>query len=312
MICPRRLAGIDIGTLTCRLLIADHLPGQPLKEIHSERHILRLGEGVDHTKRLAPAAIDRVLACLQKWRAIIEAHGVDVVTAVATSAVREALNRDEFLTRVHHEARIEVEVLDGREEARRTLLGIRSGLPGEVADILALDIGGGSTEFVVDRPPRSPLVHSIELGVVRLAERMLQHDPPTVEEIERARRWVAKETTTALSATTGHECAVLVGTGGTMTSLAAMAQRLPLYEPARIHNFTLTLVDIRELEQSLLARRRAEREGMLGLEKGREDVIAAGAIITRTVMECCERTSLLVSDCGLREGALIDLVQRRR
>ena len=248
-----RLAGVDIGTLTCRLLIADLPLGGRLIAVRSERRILRLGEGVDQTKQLSDAAMDRVLQCLGEWREMIAASSVDAAAAVATSAVRDAENRDEFLDRVKREAGFEVELISGEEEARRTMIGIRSGLPVGVTDVLALDIGGGSTEFILDRPgslsdidlstaandprpsasfsarknpqcipantppvfpglgpriwphlPRlvttgnvgqapsqNPVVRSIDIGVVRLCERLLHHDPPTDEEIRQAREWVA-------------------------------------------------------------------------------------------------------------------------
>ncbi|HSC57333.1 MAG TPA: exopolyphosphatase, partial [Nitrospira sp.] len=144
----RRFAGIDIGTLTCRLLIADLTPGQPLQEVRSDRRIHRLGEGVDRTKRLSPVAMDRVIHCLQEWRNVIAGCHVEALSVVATSAVRDADNRDGFLERVKREAGFDIDVISGEEEARRTLLGIRSGLPAGVRDILAVDIGGGSTEFI--------------------------------------------------------------------------------------------------------------------------------------------------------------------
>ncbi|NOS80254.1 MAG: exopolyphosphatase, partial [Nitrospira sp.] len=194
-----RLAGVDIGTLTCRLLIADLSPGGQLREVRSERRILRLGEGVDQTKRLSVVAIDRVLQCLTEWQEIINAAHVDATAAVATSAVRDAANRDEFLSLVKRETGFEVELISGEEEARRTMLGIRSGLPHGVTDVLALDIGGGSTEFILNRPGEDPVVQSIDVGVVRLCERLLHHDPPTDEELRQAREWVAKETTAAVS-----------------------------------------------------------------------------------------------------------------
>jgi exopolyphosphatase/guanosine-5'-triphosphate,3'-diphosphate pyrophosphatase len=304
-----RLAGIDIGTLTCRLLIADRAAGGPLKELRSERRILRLGEGVDQTKRLSGAAMDRVIHCLKEWRAIIKDSRVDASIAVATSAVRDAGNRDEFLGRVKCEAGFDVEIITGEEEARRTLLGIRSGVPPGVAEILALDIGGGSTEFILDQPGQIPIVRSIDIGVVRLCERILHHDPPTTEEIQQARNWVRKETETAVADMPRRAGLTFVGTAGTMTSLAAMAQKLPAYEPARIHNYVLTLKTIRELEYALLIRTNAERVGLPGLEKNREEVIAAGAIIIRTIMETLGEKECLVSDLGLREGLLIELHQ---
>ena len=185
----QRLAGIDIGTLTCRLLIADLPPIGPLKELHAERQILRLGEGVDQLRRLKREAMDRVLLCLSEWRRVIDGHHVDAHTVVATSAVRDAQNRQEFLNRVKSETGLEVEILSGEEEARRTILGIRSGLPAHI-DVLALDIGGGSTECIIAREGQPPVVRSIDIGVVRLSERLLRHDPPTGEELEQARAWV--------------------------------------------------------------------------------------------------------------------------
>lgn len=306
----RRFAGIDIGTLTCRLLIADLIPGQPLKEVRSERRILRLGEGVDQTKRLIPVAMDRVIYCLREWEKVIDNHHVNACIAVATSAVRDAENSGEFLMRVSFETNLNVEVITGDEEARRTLLGVRSGLPIGIDEILALDIGGGSTEFILDQPEHPPIVRSVNIGVVRLCERILHHDPPTEEEIQQARDWVRRETEAAIAGMPRPAGLTFVGTAGTITSLAAMAQKLSTYEPARIHNYVLKLDAIRELEQTLLSRTKAERVGLPGLEKNREEVIASGAIIIRTIMEMLGQQSVLVSDLGLREGVLIDLAMR--
>ncbi len=304
----RRLVGIDIGTLTCRLLIAEWHSGRPLQELRSDRRILRLGEGVDRTKRLAPAAMDRVVSCLTDWRAVVDAHQVEACAVVATSAVRDADNRDEFIDRVACDTGFSIELITGEEEARRTLLGIRSGLPGGTAEYVALDIGGGSTEFMLDRPGQPPIVRSIDIGVVRLCERLLRHDPPLPEEIAEARAWVERETRAAMATLPMSAQAPFIGTAGTVTSLAAMAQRLPLYEPARIHNYRLELSTVRELEQLLLSRSKAERVGLAGLEKSREEVIAAGTIILRTVMETLGRQSVLVSDLGLREGVVLNLL----
>jgi exopolyphosphatase/guanosine-5'-triphosphate,3'-diphosphate pyrophosphatase len=308
----RRFAGIDIGTLTCRLLIAGLASGHFLKELRSDRRILRLGEGVDQTKRLSPVAMDRVIHCLQEWRNVIDGYHVEATAVVATSAVRDASNRDDFLEQVKREAGFDVEVISGEEEARRTLLGIRSGLPAGVTEILALDIGGGSTEFILDRPGQKPVIRSIDIGVVRLCERVLHHDPPTAQELQQAREWVIRETKAAVAAMGDYRQARFVGTAGTVTSLAAMAQKLPTYEPARVHNYVLRLETIRELERALLTRTKAERVGLLGLEKNREEVIAAGAIIILTIMETLGEEECLVSDLGLREGVVIELRMRAR
>jgi exopolyphosphatase / guanosine-5'-triphosphate,3'-diphosphate pyrophosphatase len=308
----RRFAGIDIGTLTCRLLIADLTPGRPLQALRSDRRILRLGDGVDETQRLSSAAMGRVIECLREWRTVIESYEVDAVAAVATSAVRDAANRDEFLQRVQRETGFDVEVITGEEEARRTLLGIRSGLPPAITDILALDIGGGSTEFILDRPGQPAIVRSIDVGVVRLSERILRHDPPTAEEVLQARDWVKREMEAAVADMPRSDHTTFVGTAGTITSLAAMAQKLPTYEPARIHNYLLKLETVRDLDRTLLGRTKAQRVGLPGLETNREEVIAAGAIIIRTIMETLGEQECLVSDLGLREGILFELAARLR
>lgn len=306
----KRLAGIDIGTLTCRLLIADLPANNRLNELCSERRILRLGEGVDQSKRLKHEAVERVIHCLKDWRATIESYHVHAHVAVATSAVRDAANKQEFLNRVRSEAGFEVEILSGDEEARRTMLGIHSGLPGDIKDVLALDIGGGSTEFILTLQGQSPVVRSIDIGVVRLSERLLHHDPPTRQEIAEARAWIQRETTVVLAAMPQRTGLTLVGTAGTITSLAAMALQLPAYDAARIHNYRLALNTITDLEEHLLSRSKAARIGMPGLERNREDVIAAGAIILRTVMDILGERECLVSDRGLREGVLIELATR--
>ena len=304
------LAGVDIGTLTCRLLIARVSEAGRLTELHSDRRIVRLGEGVDHSRRLRLDAMDRVISTLLEWRKVIETYPVEGQIAVATSAVRDAKNRDEFLGRIKREAGFEVELISGEEEARRTMLGIRSGLPDGVSSVLGLDIGGGSTEFMLDRPGSASMVRSIEIGVIRLTERMLPHDPPAERELQAAREAINKETEQVRTWLGDFSGATFVGTAGTITTLAAMAQQLPVYEPARIHNYGLKLATVQKLERALLSRTKAQRRGMPGLELGREDVIVAGVLILHTVMETLGYRDCLVSDLGLREGILIDLASR--
>ena len=306
------LAGIDIGTLTCRLLIAGWQAGRPLVELHSERRVLRLGEGLDHSRKLSPAAVQRVIEVLREWKGQVTTHRAEAVAVVATSAVREASNRDAFLDLVRRETGFTVEIINGEEEARRTLLGIRSGLPAGVAKMLGLDIGGGSTEFILDQPGRSPIVCSKEIGVVRLTERLLLHDPPTAGELQAARDLV-QQTAQGARLTLGDLAgATFVGTAGTITTLAAMAQKLPAYVGSRIHNYRLELETIKGLEADILSRTKAQREGLLGLELGREDVIVAGTVILRGVMETLGFRTCLVSDLGLREGVLLNLAAQLR
>ncbi|MBM4124303.1 MAG: Ppx/GppA family phosphatase [Nitrospira sp.] len=304
------LAGVDIGTLTCRLLIARVTGEGRLEEVYSDRRLLRLGEGFDRSRRLCGPAMERVTAALKEWRAVIDRYGVDGAIAVGTSAVRHAENREEFLAAVKRESGFEVDVISGEEEARRTMLGIRSGLPPGLGAVLGLDIGGGSTEFILDRPGQAPVVRSIEMGVVRLTERCLAHDPPTGDELAEARALV-RSSVEAVAASLGDlRGATFVGTAGTITTLAAMAQQLPAYVGSRIHNYRLALSTICRLEREILARTKAQRTDLLGLELGREDVIVAGTLLLRGIMETLGVAVCLVSDLGLREGVLLDLAVR--
>ena len=309
-----RVAGIDIGTLTCRLLVAAVSPEaeDPIHTIRSERKILRLGEGVDRTGRLKPEAMLRVIETIREWKTIIESHGVERYTAVATSAVREAGNREEFLDRVRRETGIEVEVIDGEEEARRTFLGIRSGLPSGVREILGLDIGGGSTEFIASRPGQPLKMTSIDMGVVRLTERVLQSDPPRAAEIHKAEALIRDLTSGARREIGDITDLTLVGTAGTITSLAAIAQGLPTYDPARIQNYVLELPVIQRIERDVFSKTQSDRVGMPGLEAGREGVIAAGVLILRCVMEELNAARCVVSEYGLREGVLVHLARSCR
>ncbi len=311
---PMRVAGIDIGTLTCRLLVAAVPPEAegPIHTIYSDRKILRLGEGVDQTKRLKPEAMVRVIETIREWKTVIESHGVERYTAVATSAVRQAKNREEFVGRVRQETGVEVEVIDGEEEARRTFLGIRSGLPSDVQDILGLDIGGGSTEFIASRQGQPLKMTSIDMGVVRLTERVLQSDPPRATEIQKAETLIRELTRSARQKIGDITELTLVGTAGTITSLAAIAQGLPTYDPARIQNYGLELSVIKRIERDVFSKTQSDRVGIPGLEAGREEVIAAGALILRCVMEELNAQRCLVSEYGLREGVLVHLARSCR
>lgn len=279
-------------------------------KLHSDRRILRLGQGVDRDRVLRADAMARVVATLKEWRQIIDAYQVEATAVVATSAVRDAGNRQEFLNLIAREAGLQVEIISGAEEARRTTLGIRSGLPTGVADMLAVDIGGGSTECILDRPGQPLIVRSIDIGVVRLSERVLQSDPPTTEELRQAHDWIRTETGAAVEGMPLPVGLKFVGTAGTITALAAMDQQLSVYDAAKIHNYVLTLDVVTRLEAQLLGRSKQQREGLPGLERGREDVIVAGAIILRTMMETLGMPNVLVSDLGLREGVLLHLANR--
>jgi len=300
------LAAIDIGTLTCRLLVAEVNPPGQITVVDGDRRILRLGEGVDQHKRLSQAAMDRVVSTLKDWKEKTTKYSLNGVVVVATSAVRESENRQDFLARVIQETGWEVEILTGDEEARRTLLGIRFGLSPAISNFWGLDIGGGSTECILAQNGKGPAVISLDLGVVRLLERVFRLDPPTAQEIHQAEACIDQELAKVSKAFRPISGIPLVGTAGSVTTLAALAQGLSRYESARVHNYELTLSTIKGLEQDLITKTGTQRLAMPGLEPGREYVIVAGTVILRRIMETFGFDACLVSDFGLREGILID------
>ena len=305
------IAGIDLGTLTGRLLIVESRADKSFRVIDSDRQILRLGEGVDQNRQLSLEAMKRVVEKLKEWKTKIEAHPVDAVVVVATSAVREALNQGYFLALVKNETGFDIEVLSGEGEARRTLRGIEFGLPPDTPSVLGLDIGGGSTEFILSLQEDLPIVASLDIGVVRLTERFMHSDPPKEEEVARAKCFIQEELEGIPIHSRDLTKVTLVGTAGTITTLAAMAQRLPKYEPTRIHHYWLSLNRVCELEDSLRSHTAVERAQLPGLEPGREGVIVAGTIILRTVMETLGFKHCLVSDYGLREGIIVEAIHSK-
>ncbi|NKB80997.1 MAG: exopolyphosphatase [Nitrospirales bacterium] len=279
------LAGIDIGTLTCRLLIAQVDGKSRLKTVHSDRRLLRLGEGVDREKYLNADAMARVVTTLSEWQETIQSHQVDATVVTGTSAIRDARNRPTFLQHIAKSTGITVDVLSGEEEAKRTLLGLRSGLPAQIQNFLGLDIGGGSTECMLCQDGEEPRLASVALGVVRLTEQVLHHDPPTPAEIRAAENHILDMAEATIEKIGPMKPCSLVGTAGTITTLSAIAQGLTVYHPARIHGSQLSLSTIRELEAKLLSYTQDERQTIPGLEPGRETVIVAGTIILRCFME---------------------------
>ncbi len=249
---------------------------------------------------------------LKEWRETTRAYTLDGITIVATSAVRESKNRQEFLTRVKEGTGWDVEVLTGEEEARRTLLGIRFGLPGTMGDFLGLDIGGGSTECILARKGQPPQVISLDLGVVRLLEREFHHDPPAVQDLQNAEACIDKELVSVAQAFGKLSAIPLVGTAGTITTLAAMAQGLKKYDRTQVHNYELSFVTVKKLEKELISKTGQQRLSIPGLEPGREFVIVAGTVILRRIMETFGFKACLVSDYGLREGILVDLSLKQK
>jgi exopolyphosphatase/guanosine-5'-triphosphate,3'-diphosphate pyrophosphatase len=251
---------------------------------------------------------------LRRFRELAETHGATAIRAVGTSALREATNRASFLAAARDEAGMEVAVVSGEEEARLTLLGVRAGLPRAPARLVMMDIGGGSTELLLADGERILATVSTGLGVVKLTESTLHHDPPAPTELDAVRRMAARRLDRARTAEIRHITAqdTLVGTAGTVTSLAAIDLALVPYDPARVTGHRMTRDRLAELLRRLAGLPLADRRRVPGLEPARADVIVAGVVVCLAAMDVLGFSVLTVSDGGLREGILLDLLRTGR
>jgi len=308
-----RVAALDCGTNSLRLLISD-VDGTELTDVVREMEIVRLGEGVDKTGRFAPAALDRTFAALQRYAAEIEQHGADRVRMVATSATRDAANRDEFLDGVVARLGVEPEVVSGDEEAALSFTGATAELRGTgrfPAPYAVCDIGGGSTEFVVGDDSGVFAARSVDVGCVRMTERHLRDDPPTAEQVAAATADV--DAAIALAATTVPlgEARTLVGLAGSVTTVAALVLGLPAYDAARIHHARLSAAEVAETAAMLLAMPRAERAALGPMHPGRVDVIGAGALVLDRVLRVGGFDEVVVSEHDILDGIALSLVGAR-
>ncbi len=305
------LAGIDIGTNSLRLLVAE-IGDNTFRELHSERTITRLGQDLDRTGMLSREAEERSLAGLADFAAHIPLFSTFRTAAVGTSALRNAANAAEFIKEVKARTGLDITVITGEEEARLTLMGVGRVLKGHsLESALVVDIGGGSTELILTRPGSACVAMSLPLGAVYLTERFIKHDPPPDDELAKLRDAVRDElgqVDRIVPVPKGN--GICAGTAGTITTLAAMDQRLARYEPNKITNHVLTRRSIDAIVRTLVMSTFEERRGIAGLEAGREDIILAGAIITQEILEWCGCEKMLVSDWGLREGIILDLYEK--
>jgi exopolyphosphatase/guanosine-5'-triphosphate,3'-diphosphate pyrophosphatase len=304
-------AAIDIGTNTLRLLVAEAIGLDDFTVLHAEQEITRLGEGLLPARLLQDAPIRRSLAVLGRFAEAARSREAGTIAAVCTSAVREAGNGAAFLAEAARQTGLALRVIDGGEEARLTLLGVRHGLRLGSERVLGIDIGGGSTEFVLAAGDEVEGIVSTGLGVVKLTEQYLVSDPPTVDEMQRVKDVVGARISRLGGELPRLEGSRLVGTAGTVTTLAAIDLALVSYDRRKIQGHHLTLVRVAELLDRLAALPIRERREVPGLEPGRADIIVAGAAIVAVSMERLGFDLLQVSDDGLREGILLDLIQRQ-
>jgi exopolyphosphatase / guanosine-5'-triphosphate,3'-diphosphate pyrophosphatase len=299
-----RLAAVDIGTNSVRLLVADVDGDGENAKLHTldrRMRITRLGQGVDRTRALAPDAIDRTVDVLREYRGALDEHGVASVRATATSAARDATNRDELFTRVHDALGVEPELLSGEEEARLSFLGATAELDAP-APYLVVDIGGGSTEFVLGTDAPTGLV-SLDLGCVRITEQFLHSDPPAPEELSNAVAAVRDLVADVPRVVPGvSDAATLVGLAGTITTVAAIEQGLPEYDPERIHHFRLDRAAVEDVFRTLATESAAQRAHNPGLEPGRVDVIVGGVVVLVGILRVLGFDTVLVSEADILDG----------
>lgn len=310
-----RLAGIDCGTNSIRLLIADFDDGR-LRDVHRETRIVRLGQGVDATGRLAPDAIARTRAALADYAVLLGAHGAERVRMVATSATRDASNRDTFFAMTADVLGAVIpgavaEVITGAQEAELSFRGAVGELDSAAAPFLVVDLGGGSTEIVLgsDAVVAS---YSADIGCVRLTERCLHSDPPTPREVAAAREVVRERLDAALGVVPVEAARTWVGVAGTMTTLSALAHGMTSYNSAAIHLSRITGGELLAVCERLIGMTRARRAELGPMHEGRADVIGGGAIVVeelaRELRTRAGIDELVVSERDILDGIVLSII----
>lgn len=296
------VAAIDIGSNSVRLLIAAVIESNIQKVIYEDRAITRLAAGLNSTGKLSESSMERTISTLLSFNTAIQRYPVEKVKAVATSAVREATNQAEFLSKAE-QLSFPIQVISGDEESRLTLSGVRSSVDVGEQTSLMLDIGGGSTEWAYHDGQSVVASTSIKFGVVKLADRFDFTQKITTGILNDLNRVLAEEVFGSLSFDKNIE--VFMSTAGTPTSLAAIHLEMLTYDAEKVNGFKMTINEIRSVFQTLCERTATERTLLAGLEKGREDLLIPGTAMILYVMEVLNFDSMVVCDHGLREGVAL-------
>ncbi len=305
-------ASIDIGTNTLRLLAAEVKGGRIVREVLNLRANTRLGQGLSEGGRLLPEARKRTLDALNEFAEKLDEHGVKNVSAVATEALRRALDADDFIGEALQKTGIQIEVISGEQEAERTLAGVRAGVSGTAGpgEKLVIDIGGGSTEFIITPDWKKFTAKSVPLGAVSLFERFLPTDPPRDREIAELTSHCFVELR-KLAGFLPERAGELIGTAGTITTLAAVEMGMEEYDPLKVTGHRITLERLDTLIGRFCGLTGEQRRLLAGLEPGREDIIVSGSILLRSIMGQIKADFITVCDYGLREGNLLYHAGRR-
>jgi len=303
-----RLAALDVGTNSTRLLVADVEDGVIVAEHAREMVITRLGKGVDRTGRFDPAALARTLDVLTGYAETCRRLGVERRRLVATSATRDAADRQVFRDAVRDLVGVDAEVLTGQAEAAAAYRGATHRLDGTQAT-LVVDIGGGSTELILGDGTAAKAMVSLDIGCVRLFERHLHSDPPAAAEVAALRADVAGHLARVGEVLDPAAADRVVGVAGTVTTVTAIAIGLEAYDPRRIHRQTLDAADIGAVAAKLAAMTVAERAAMPVMAKGREDVIAAGALLLDELVRSFDLRQVIASESDILDGVLLGLAE---
>jgi exopolyphosphatase / guanosine-5'-triphosphate,3'-diphosphate pyrophosphatase len=301
-----RVAAIDCGTNSVRLLVADVDTPVPT-DVVRRMEIVRLGRGVDRTGRLAPEAIEATRVALADYAAQIRDLGASRTRMVATSATRDAANADEFRSMVERTLGVTPEVVTGEEEAHLSFAGAVQGLPADLAaPYLVVDIGGGSTEFVLGTAEPVSAI-SVDIGCVRMTERHLVDDPPTPDQIAAAERDIEAAVDRALTAVPGRDARTLVGLAGSVTTVTGLALGLDQYRPEVIHHARVSYEQVATVTADLLAMTRAQRLALPVMHPGRADVIGAGALILKVLMREAGQGAVVASEHDILDGICLSI-----
>jgi len=292
-----RVAAIDCGTNALRLLIADIDAFGSLTDVVRLMRTVRLGEGVDSSGEFSAAALERTFAVCEEYSSIIAAQGVERSRFVATSASRDVSNRTQFVDGVVARMGVAPEVIEGTEEAELSYEGATRSLSGVIAPALVVDIGGGSTEFVLGEQSVS-----VNIGCVRMTERHLHSDPPTEAEIDLVRADLAEAMRRAGESVDLRAAGTLVGVAGTVTTVAARALGLDSYDPEILHGAIIEREPLERAIADLAAMTRAERAALPYMHPGRVDIIGGGALVLGAVVEAVGLPTLTVSECDILDG----------
>lgn len=300
-----RVGVVDVGTNSVCVLVAD--VDLEVRDVVRDLVITRLGEGVDATRTLAPAALRRTVAAVAAFAERCRAERAEAIVVAATSAVRDAANREEFLAAVHRATGIDARVLSGDEEAHLAFRGATIGVEAQ-APSLVVDIGGGSTEIVAGSTSAERWI-SLDVGSVRLTERHVSADPPAAGELEAVRvdaRAAIGHAAAVMDTATG---ATMIGVAGTVTTIAAIALGLERYDRARVHGATLSRGTVAEIGARLASMTREARAALPVMPAGREDVIVAGAVILEEVMRAASIEACIVSESDILDGMAVSIAR---